>query len=91
MYKNDYHTYVVCEAAQVVTLDHDHNTLNYHEVDELYDNEYLQIYDITNNRPVGHIDYIADDKEIYNLAHQLISQYEGQNFSSDDAGGAFSN
>lgn len=83
--------YVVCKAAQVVTLDHDRNTLNYHEVDEVYDNEHLQIYDITNNRPVGHIDYIADDKEIYNLAHQLISKYEGQNFSSDDDGGAFSN
>lgn len=77
MYKNRYQIYVVCKASQVVTLDHDGRTLNYHEVDEIYDNEHLQIYDATNECPVGHIDNnLHDDEELYRLAHEMITEYE---------------
>lgn len=92
MYKNEYVHYVICKAAQVVTLDHDNKTLDYHEVDEVYDNEHLQIYDVTNNCPVGHIDHTPDDEEMYELTHKMIMEYEEkQKSSSDDLVGAFSN
>lgn len=76
MCENLYVFYVVCKAAQVVSLDHYNKTLNYHEIDEIYDNEQLQIYDVTNNCPVGHIDCIYSDEEMYDLAHKMITEYE---------------
>ena len=91
MYKNEYVFYVICKASQLVTMDHGSKSIGYHEVDEIYDNEHLQIYDVTNNCPVGHIDHTPDDEEMYQLAHKMIMEYEGQKTSSDDLVGAFSN
>lgn len=75
-YKHEYHIYVVCKASQIVTLNHEEEALSYHEVDEIYDNEHYQIYDITDNVPVGHIDAEPDDYEMFRSINKMIKEYE---------------
>ena len=76
MYQNEYYFYVVCRASQVVTLNHEEKTLGYHDIDEVYENEHLQIYDVTNKYSVGHIDWQSDDEGMYELAYEMITEYE---------------
>lgn len=53
----------------MVELDEEEKTLEYHNVDEIYENDYIQVFDVTNIIPVGHVEFDGDDEEMYEKVH----------------------
>lgn len=78
MYKNKYQIYAVVRASQIIELNHDNEEVEYGSIDEIYENEHVQIYDVTNNIPVGHVNWYGDDEDMYEEIHQAITEYESK-------------
>ena len=67
---------MVTKASQIISLNHEEELIEYHEIDEIYENEHAQVYDTTNGVPLGSVDY-TDDEDMYYQIRQMILTYEG--------------
>lgn len=77
-YKNKYELYVIVRASQTIKLDHENTSVEYEGIDEIFENEHVQIYDVTNGKPVGDVDWYGDDVEMYEEIDIAIMEYEAK-------------